>query len=406
MLNIRWSNYALVILFCGLVSSAQAELVVLRSGGMLEGEILNPGRDDKEPLQLRSTNGIKLVIAHDQIQKVMVLTEMQKQYQQMVAQLPDTVEAHQEMQRWCQQAGLIPERHKHLEAILRLEPDHEPTRLTLGYMKLGSQWVKPDAWMHSQGYVRYQGRWRMRQEIEIDARVRQQELAEKQWRKDIRTWRENLTKPKYRDAALQSLKAINDPAAIPALIDIAIQINEPTELRLLALELLAKLPGNGTNVMIQLAINDKDPNIRDRCLEELKNRKSQQALAAFLKLLTDKSNVKVNRGAYCLERLEDPEATIPLIDALVTTHQYLVSAGGPPGGMSATFGNGGGGGGGLGGMSMGGKPKLVKRDEQNEMALAALSRLHPGANFGYNEEKWRAWYAETFTTSRVNLRRD
>jgi hypothetical protein len=161
--------------------------------------------------------------------------------------------------------------------------------------------------------------------------------------------------------------------------------------------------------MIQLAINDKDANVRDRCLEELKNSRSQQALAAFTKLLSNKNNALVNRGAYCLERLGDTDATIPLIDSLITTHQFLVSPGGPPGGMSASFGNGqgsGNGGGGLGGMSMGGKPKLVKKDLENEMVLAALTRLHPGAHFGYNEEKWRQWYADTFTTSKVNLRRD
>ena len=391
-------------------TTASAELVLLRTGGQVDGDILNPQRDTKEPLQLRTALGVKLTIAPEQIKQVLVLSEAQRQYQQLVAQLADTVEAHQEMQRWCHQAGLIPERHKHLDAILRLDPDHEATRQTLGFIKLGSQWAKPDDWMRSQGYVRYQGSWRLRQEVEIDVRVRQQELAEKQWKKDVKAWKEQLGRPRLADAALQNFKAIKDPAAIPALIDVVSEPSEPRELRLLCLDLLAKMPGAGTGVMIQLAINDKDANVRDRCLEELKSNRSQPALNAFLKLLTNKSNPLVNRGAYCLERLGDPDATIPLIDALVTTHQFLVSPGGPPGGMSASFGNGqggnGGGGGGLGGMSMGGKPKLVKKDLENELVLAALARLHPGVHFGYSEEKWRQWYAETFTTSKVNLRRD
>ena len=44
----------------------------------------------------------------------------------------------------------------------------------------------------------------------------------------------------------------------------------------------------------------------------------------------------MNRAGVALARMKDPTATGPLIDALVTTHKFKLSAG-DPGSMSATF---------------------------------------------------------------------
>ena len=38
--------------------------------------------------------------------------------------------------------------------------------------------------------------------------------------------------------------------------------------------------------------------------------------------------------------------------------------------------------------------------------LTALALLHPGVNFGYDEERWRKWYVEQTTAKNIDLRRD
>lgn len=399
---------ALVSVFA--LPRAEAEVVVLKSGGQVEGELLNTSRKSDEPVELRTPLGVKLSFDAQQVQRVIIKSDAEKQYEQLAPKTPDTVAAQWDLAEWCRQAGLTELRHRHLEAVLRLNPNHEDARGALGFQKFDGQWLKPEDWMRARGYVRYQGSWRLKQEVEVDVRARQQELADKQWRQKIKMWKEQLGNSRRSAEAWANLQGIRDPFAAPALLDVFKDSSESRDLRLLALDLLLKMPGDYVGgVLVNLGLNDPDGNIRDRCLELLKERRSGEAVAVYAKLLKDKNNSMVNRAALCLERLEDTEATLPLIEALVTTHTYWVSQGGGPGSIGASFGKndpGSAPGGPLGGMGMGGKPKPVKRDHNNETVLAALTRLHPGVNHRFDEDKWRQWYADTFTTSKVNLRRD
>ena len=107
----------------------------------------------------------------------------------------------------------------------------------------------------------------------------------------------------------------------------------------------------------------------------------------------------VNRAGWALGRLGNPEAVLPLINALVTTHQQMVGGGG---GINAGFGSDGG-----VGFGAGGKPKIIQRDFMNQDVLSALSQLvPPGFNYSYNEEAWHHWYTRANTPTAVNLRRD
>ena len=119
-------------------------------------------------------------------------------------------------------------------------------------------------------------------------------------------------------------------------------------------------------------------------------------MAAFSRELSDDENLMVRRAATALARMKDPAATLPLIEALITEHKQQVGGGG----INPTFSNQGG-----GGLSMGGRPKIVLRKLKNEPVLTALTLLHPGVNFAYDEERWRAWYVEQTTPKNVNLRR-
>ena len=85
-------------------------------------------------------------------------------------------------------------------------------------------------------------------------------------------------------------------------------------------------------------MDDKDGDLRDRCLDELKRGIPHGAMAFFVTQLDSKDNKRVNRAAECLQRLGDADATLPLIKSLVTTHQFIVApAGGGGGGISAQF---------------------------------------------------------------------
>ena len=408
---LRLFSYALALSLLGAAGArhAAAEVLVLKTGGRVEGELINPQRSTAEAYHVRLAEGVEVSLAAEQVQRVITRSDVQKQYDELVPKMPNTVEGHWKMAQWCREAGLSSNRTLHLEQVIKLDPDHEEARAVLGYSLHGSRWMTQEEFLRSQGYVRATGGWKLRQEVELDALKRQRELGEKEWRRKLKIWFDQLDSPRRSSDALANIQAIRDPLAAPALSEILANSKAPRQVRLLCLDVLNKLPAGIVEVtLIQLATNEPDPNLRDRCLDELKRAESRNAIAKFTRDLQSKDNRVVNRGAVCLQRMGDPAVTRELIDALITSHKFIIQQGSGPGSMGATFGGGGGGGGdgGLGGLSMGSKPKMVKADLKNEMVLAALTSLNPGVNYGFNEDAWRRWYVDTHTTVDVNLRRD
>jgi hypothetical protein len=388
------------------IAAAQAEVFVLKSGGRVEGQILNPNRERGQPYQLRTEEGVKLALADSAVYRVIAKTDLDKQYEALLPKLEKTVEAQLGMAEWCKEAGLLEQRKRHLQAVLALDANNADARKALGYQKHGSRWLTQDEYMQSVGYVRYKGAWRTRQEIEIESQDTQQDLAAKKLRKDIYLWIEQVAAGgRQHDAAEKNLNAINSPAAAPALAEIIGSTDQPRAVRRKCLEILAKLPpGLAKGTLVRVAMNDSDAGIRDACLDELKRQGSHSVLSGFISELKSKDNARVNRAGYCLGYFQNKDATLPLINALITTHEVRVQQGGPPGSMTNSFSPSGSPG--AGGMSMGSKTQVFKNHVQNADVRGALSQLYPDAgNLQYDIEAWRRWYAQTQTSSNVDLRR-
>lgn len=387
-----------------------AEVVVLKSGGRIEGELVNPDRARTEPVVIRAGSGLQLSLSASQVERVLVKKDVEKQYEESLPGVAHTVAGHFNMARWCAEAGLGPQRKFHLEQVLSLDPNHEEARRILGYSKFGDEWMKADEWMRRQGYVHYAGNWCLPHEVELAKRRREWELATKRWRKDIKTWVGWVEDNGRRSVAgRENLRDIRDEAAAPALVELLSSGSAPRALRLICLELLGRMPPSySTTTLIQLALKDKDEEVRDKCLEELRRQRSTQALHAFIKELKSKDNVIVNRAAHCLGILGDPEATVPLIDALITPHKFAITTGsGNPGQIGAGFGGPtDGSGGGLGNFSFGGpKPQIITQRLKNPAALTALNSMYPGFNFQYDQKQWKDWVIQNKTTADFDLRR-
>ena len=378
--------------------AARGEVFLLRTGGRIEGELLNTERTAAEPYFLRTPLGVRLALAPSQVLRVVVKTDVEKQYEALLPALASTAEAQWQMAQWCKEAGLLEQRKRHLASVIALEPDHEDARAALGYLHIGSRWMTQEEFFTGRGYVRSGGDWKLPQHVELEAADRQGELTTKKLRRDIRNWTEQIADGRGDDAR-RKLLAMRDPLAAPALAEILADAGQPRDVRFLCLDQLTKLPpGLATATLLKLAMDDKDEELRDQCLDELKRTAAPLAVSFFVAQLSSKDNKRINRAAACLERLGDPEATLPLINSLVTTHEYLVSpSGGRPGGLSFSS---------DGGLNVGGRPKKVKHDHENPSVRTALVSLHQGVNFAYDKEAWRRWYAQTFTTTKVDLRRD
>ena len=347
---------------------ARGETFLLRSGGRIEAQQLNPGRGPTEPYLLKTDLGLKLSLVPAQVSRVVIRSDVQKQYDAEVLAAPNTADGHWQLAEWCKEAGLVTERKAHLQKVVDLDPEHERARAALGFGRVGDRWMTMDDVMLSLGYVRAGGVWKTPQQLELEVAARENELATKKLRRDILIWIDQLDGSR-RESALTNLRSLRDPRAGPTLTELLNDTNRPREVRMLALDMLGRLPpGLGAKAVLKLAMDEKDEDIRDRCLDEVVRMKDSGVASLFIGLLKNKDNKRVNRAATCLARLEDPDSTLPLIEALVTTHEYMVM---PSNGGGLSFNS-------AGGFSAGGKPQKIKKDHENVSVLSALTTLHPG----------------------------
>jgi hypothetical protein len=382
-------------------AQVSADLVVLDNGGSLRGEIKKDSAEGGS-FTIDTPAGAKVTLSRFDVKRVDPTNEAEAAYRELARQSPDTLEAHWKLVEWCRENRLTDQYKKHLARIVELDPDNEEARLRLGYQLVNGQWMTRDAIMAQRGMVYHQGQFRTRQHIEILERTKENKKAEAQWSEQIRRWRRWLDE---RDTdrgkgAYQAILAIRDPDAAKPLADL-LDRETNYDARLLLIETLAQIESQtALDVIIQLALNDPDDEIRHRCLEHLIQSKRPGITTPFVRALRSRDLEKVNRAATALELIGDSSAIGPLIDALVTTHKMVVG-GSDPNQQAYTFTPE------SGGFSFGGAPpKEIKRVNQNPAVRSALVRLSGGIDFAYDQSQWRKWLATQKQQKNVDLRRD
>lgn len=244
----------------------------------------------------------------------------------------------------------------------------------------------PQELMAARGLVRYRGMWRTVQEIELIERADRVNLAQKEWTIRLERLRKRVDDPRQAEAAVEEIREIADPFAVPALA--AALGREPMpRVRADYVEALSHIRGpEAVATLVSVAVDHADAETRILAVERLVDLGPDMASQAIAGALSGADNARINRAAEALGRLGSASAVGQLIDALETEHVLVAGAGTPEGSMSATFTPSG------GGLSMGGGPKRQKTRVQNQRVLEALVRI-TGENFDWNTAAWRAWLA-------------
>jgi hypothetical protein len=388
----------LLLASCFACRVCRADQFFLTSGGRIEGELLNPEESPRQAYVVHTGAG-KLTLKSGQVDRVILKSDAEKNYEKFVASLPDTAVAHWDTALRCEKANLKKQREYHLEQVIRLDPNHEKARHALGYSRVEGQWARADDVMKQKGYVRYGNAWRLPQEIELDIAADAQEKQTAEWRKNLKRWREWVVRNRERaiDGRTQILQ-IRDPLATEALIECLTRDKEPQLVRLLYVEPLAEIgSAEALITLVNLVLRDRDAKVRETCLEKIVRSGSKAAVREFSRALKDDDNIVVNRAGSALGQMSDRDATSALIEALNTEHKITIGGSG----ITPTFTGDGG-----GGLSMGGGPKVVKQTMSNEPVRRALVIMYPGVNFAFDEARWRAWYIEQNAPKmNVDLRR-
>lgn len=394
-----WAVLAASWLFSA--SPARAEVFLLAGGGRIEGKLLNRDQSPRETFAIETASG-RVTLEKSQVEQVLVPRSAELQYEQIYPTFPDTAEGQWKLAAWCLEQGLTVQRKAHLERVIELDPDHAEARRALGYSKIDGRWTTQEELMRNRGYMRYRGRWLLPQEVELLKKKESSEKAEKEWAQKVERWQNNLGTD--RDAsAREGLRMIEDPNAVKAL-SLVMKREKREQAKLLYIEALARVnTPEAFRILAKTSIEDPSDEVRLSSVEALRKTKSHDIVAFYVGQLKSKDNSYVNRAAVGLSHMGDRTAVAPLIDALVTVHRFRIGpANSNPGSISTTFSPNGGGGGGL---SMGGGPKIIKKDIQNQAVLDALVML-TSANFGFEIRQWKSWFAAQKQRETLDARRN
>ncbi|REJ66230.1 MAG: hypothetical protein DWQ31_15665 [Planctomycetota bacterium] len=390
----------------GATENAQADIVILKSGGEVRGEVVNADEASPERFTIRLYSGGELEVDADQVARVERQRPLVEKYEQRRGELEDTVEAHWEMAQWCRQNRLRAQREFHLRRVIQLDPDHAGARRQLGYKFDQGAWKTEEEIERAKGKVKYKGRWRFPEDIKLDEQRRETERQRKAWYKTVGMWASWLDDHRAQQARTNIL-AIEDPLAVDALVRRLEGEDELAIRKIYAKALTNLATTDAIRAVVDYSIEDEDRDFREYCFDLIDTNKPEPAFEMYLAVLASgqSTNTEINRAAIGLKYLGNAAAIPALIDRLITVHRIKLG-GGPAGSTTTTFGRSSNGSGGTGFGT--GQPKYIKKEFTNGAVLDALREL-TGEDFGFSVNAWQAWYAREKSRKRgprLNPRRD
>lgn len=390
----RFSGLCAAIVALAFLQPARADIFLLRSGGHVEGDLVNVDQNPRTSYVIALAGGGQITLEASVVEKVQTVRPELAEYDKVRRQAADTVQGQMQMADWCRDHGLKAQRQTHLDRVLQLDPDQPEVRRLLGYRKVKDKWMTHDEEMADKGYVKVHDshtgeiRWKTPQEADNDANAQKQLKAEAEWRKKITRWRAWLD-GRQAEQGKKNLLAIIDPMAIVPLGE-RLKKDPRYDARLIYVEVLARLDTHeARGPLAMCAMDDPVEEVRLSCLDELEKQRDGGVTAYFEGRMRDKhtTNEMINRAGVALGRIKDPSCIETLIQYLVTAHDEVIQPAGGQGSMSTTFSKNGG----PSGLGMNQKPKIIRHTLQNRDVLDALVAI-TGQNFGYDMRAWSTWY--------------
>ena len=440
---------------------AQADRIVLRGGGQINGKLIADPADPDHLTFVGEAGKNPIIYKKEQILQVNPVKSVLDEY--VVRRGRDRTVGEEEYQLgvWCEEHKLRDLAGYHFEAALRLDPNYGPAHERLGHTQVDDRWLNADELREAQGQVKFRGRWMMPEE---KARLEDQanQAAEGQsWTRRIKQYRDAFVAGRDVQAkdAERRLLAIREAAAVGPVTRI-LGLDPNPNVRDLGSRVLGAIQGpESSTALVNRLLAETDGTVRENLIVEVARRDPAEVVPRLGRALQAKEPDVINRAAWALGRL-NAVATVPqLISALIFTEyrtEYVPVAvavgGGGGGGINASFGSGTPAGGvGLGnyasssyatitppavapgvvafgitgvplvngvalgngggtGLGVGGGndvrmiPRVVPIDHPNVEVLAALSRL-TGKDFGYDVGVWKQWAAASFRSDRSPARR-
>ncbi len=306
--GVRWWRlglfgvFTLVTLGGGRVA---ADVFHLKAGGTLEGLLLETQEGQH---RVRTVVGIVRLPVAD-VERIEPGETPFEEYDRRAAAAPDTPSAQVALADWCGQQNLRTERRAHLRKALELDPDCEPARRALGYVRVGDLWVEGAGVAARRGAEGGEPA-----ETNADRLIR---AALAHWDRMAQIYGDMLESGvrEKADLARKKLRAIRDPLAIMPLCEVL--TTRDVACRQALLEVLCMFPHDEATMGLgAMSLLDSDDELRRAAVGELVRRADPRVVAQFRKALQTEGDVLVKRAAYALGELRARDALGELIDLL------------------------------------------------------------------------------------------
>jgi hypothetical protein len=289
----------------------------------------------------------------------------------------------------------------HYLRTIDLDPNHKPARAAVEHIINTStgRWVRREDLMVERGKIHHQGRWQFPEYIPMDEQVDQEKKQKAALQKEISRLHNDALRatPERRIQAIEQIRQMNDPLAVEYLSQLVLDRQKggvapaTPELKQVYIAALSSFEVPQAFICLaHVSVIDAEQRVRATALDVLSKRGREIAIPIIASYLGNRNNQLINRAGYALGQLNASEAILPLIDALVTKHEFK-----PPEATTYT----------PGGLATGGqKPQLVP--VENESVRAALAQITGQGRLGADKAAWRSWYASVYAPPADDLRRD
>ncbi len=398
------------------IAMAQGDVLELRSGGRLEGDVevlsaapANPTNADNPEngnkrifYRITLPSGVRLAISQHDIRQHLKDDAALSEYRTRAA-AAKSAEAHWELAKWCKSQSMLDRAQLHVEKVVELDPDNGVARAWLGQVKFQGQWMPKDQMQRMRGMVYRDNKWQIPETALINEDIDKTTGQIRIWTTNLTKLRKEANSPRTAARALGELKAVKDPLASAGVAKLLLDSGEKNlEMKQLYLDLLSQWNTSATiQALIRASVTPEEPTIRERAMQLLSDKAPAQGAYLFTQMLKDKNNLIVERAAVALAHMPQHDTIPYLIDALITKHMPedtplpngatgIGTSFSPTGGNNFSFGQ--------------KRPQPVEM--KNRSVLSALITLAPeGQSNQYDEAGWHRWYAQR-AEYRYPLRRD
>ncbi len=386
--------------------AAVADTVEISGGGHVASEavVRKSPEGERAYVAARLDDDLWVKLPESRVSRVVSSRDL-AEYRRRVEIAGDDPALHFELARWCKLQTSLPlsdQYRYHLRRVIELDPDHSKARAVLGYVRHEGEWQKFADVKRAEGMISVSGRWVVPEAETLRRQAEETEVASKRWGKEVIRLRKMAERGNQ--DGWTALQEIEDPLASWAvareLKDSRDNQSQRRQLRRLWVQLLGRFKTAVSVEALTLAVlEEPDSVIRDLAIEQLKEYGESSAIATFVPMLASNKEGTVTAAAAALVEFDpQPRLAMRLVDALVTEHKRVIQ---PGPGTQVGFSNLGG-----GGMTTGGKAKVVKRAQKNPDVRSLLKAIEPGVDYGYDQDRWRRYFADKWSVFSGDLRRD